>query len=491
MKILYATSEAAPFIKSGGLGDVAGALPQALTAIKGNEVTVVLPYYTSIKNNPNFDIQYVTSFYMPLAWRSVYVGVFKATVKSKGVGRNKRSDLTYYFLDNEHYFDRGAAPYGQPDDGERFAFFSKAVLEFLGHVDYTPEIIHCNDWQTGYIPLLLKSLYKDSERHKHIRTVYTIHNIEYQGKADLDFLPVVLGIDESWKNVASFDGLFNAMKSAIVLSDKVTTVSKTYAHELKYAFFAHGLEDILRENEYKTFGIVNGIDTNIYNPETDITIPNNFKASDLKGKQECKTELQKMLGLPVNPDIPVISMVSRLVDHKGLELVERVANEILDLGVQFIVLGTGDKKYEDMFKFLEYTRHDRMSANITFNAALANQIYAGSDFFLMPSKSEPCGLSQLIAMRYGTIPIVRETGGLYDTVPAINTETLEGRGFTFKTYNAHDMLDSVRRAVEFFYDKNKLNKFKAGIMRFDSSWKTAAELYNGIYKELLNIAERE
>lgn len=487
MKILYATSEAAPYIKSGGLGDVAGALPQALTAIKGNEVTVVLPYYASIKNNPNFNIEYVTCFYMPLAWRSVYVGVFKTTVKSKGVGKNKRADITYYFIDNEQYFNRGSAPYGYADDGERFAFFSKAVLEFLNHIDYTPEIIHCNDWQTGYIPLLLKSLYKNSERHKHIRTVYTIHNIEYQGKADMDFLPKVLGIDKRWENVSTFDNLFNAMKSAIVLSDKVTTVSATYAHELKYAYFAHGLENILRENEYKTFGIVNGIDTNLYNPETDITIPENFKASDLSGKAKCKEELQKMLRLPVNPDVPIVAMVSRLVDHKGLELVDAVANQMLDLGIQFVVLGTGDKKYENMFKFLDYTRHDRMSANITFNASLANQIYAGSDFFLMPSKSEPCGLSQLIAMRYGTIPIVRETGGLYDTVPAVNTETLEGRGFTFKTFNAFDMLGAVQRAVEFYYDKDKLNKFKAKIMHYDSSWKTPAVLYNGIYKELLQI----
>ena len=487
MKILFATSEAAPYIKSGGLGDVAGALPQALSAIRDNEVCVVLPYYGSIKNNPNLDIEYVTSFYMPLAWRSTYVGVFKAVIKNRGVGKNKRNDLVYYFIDNEHYFCRGSAPYGYVDDGERFAFFSKAVLEFLNHIDYTPEIIHCNDWQTGYIPLLLKSLYKNSERHRHIRTVYTIHNIEYQGKADPDFLTTVLGIDESWSNVATFDRLFNSMKSAIVLADKVTTVSRTYAHEIKYAYFAHDLENILRENEYKTFGVVNGIDTKLYDPSTDGTIPANYKPSDLSGKAKCKEELQKMLNLPVRADVPIVAMVSRLVDHKGLELVEAVAHQLMAMDIQLVVLGTGDKKYEDLFKFLDYTYPDKMSANITFNAALANQIYAGADFFLMPSKSEPCGLSQLISMRYGTVPIVRETGGLVDTVPPVNTETLEGNGFTFKTFNAHDMLGAVERAVQFYYDGGKLDKFRAKIMRYDSSWKTPAELYNGVYKELCGI----
>lgn len=488
MKILFATSEAAPFIKSGGLGDVAGALPPALAEIPGNEVCVVLPYYGTIKNSTQFDIEYVTSFYMPLGWRSTYVGVFKSVVKTKAKGRAKGKEIVYYFIDNEHYFCRGGkSPYGYEDDGERFAFFSKAVLEFLHHIDYTPEIIHCNDWQTGFIPLLLKALYGESERHRHIRTVYTIHNIEYQGKAEGDFLGSVLGVDDSWRNGATFDGMINAMKSAIVLSDKITTVSRTYAHEIKYAYFAHDLDSILRENEYKTFGVVNGIDTKLFDPATDSTIPENYSTSDMSGKAKCKEELQKMLGLPVRPDVPVVSMVSRLVDHKGLELVEAVAHQLMELDIQFVVLGTGDKKYEDLFKFMDYAYADKMSANITFNAALANQIYAGSDFFLMPSKSEPCGLSQLISMRYGTVPIVRETGGLVDTVPPVNTETLEGNGFTFKTYNAHDMLGAVVRAVEFYHDGDKLERFRTKIMDYDSSWKKPAELYNGVYKELCGI----
>ena len=487
MKILFATSEAAPFLKSGGLGDVAGALPPELNKIKDNEVCIVMPYYGTIKHNPDFGAEYVTSFYMPLAWRGTYVGVFKKVIKSTGVGRNKRADLTYYFIDNEYYFCRNSNPYGYPDDGERFAFFSKAVLEFLNHVDFNPDIIHCNDWQTGFVPLYLKAFYADVEKFKKIRTVFTIHNIEYQGKADPDFLTEVLGVDEKWRNVATFDKLINALKCAIVLADKVTTVSETYAHELNYAYFAHGLEDILKENQYKTFGIVNGIDTKLFNPETDPALPQNFKSSDLSGKAKCKEELQKNLGLPVRPDVPVVAMITRLVNHKGLELVERVASDLMNMDIQLVVLGTGDQRFEDLFKFMDYAYPDKMAARIMFSGALANQIYAGADFFLMPSKSEPCGLSQLISMRYGTVPIVRETGGLVDTVPPVNTETLEGRGFTFKVFNAHDMLGAVERAVDFYKDKDKMDKFRAKLIRYDSSWKIPAQLYNGVYKELCGI----
>ena len=287
--------------------------------------------------------------------------------------------------------------------------------------------------------------------------------------------------------MATFDKLINALKCAIVLADKVTTVSDTYAHELNYAYFAHNLEDILRENQYKTCGIVNGIDTGLYNPETDKTIPCNFKASDLSGKAKCKEELQKALGLPVRPDVPIVAMISRLVSHKGLELVERVSSDLMNLDIQMVVLGTGDARFEDLFKFMDYAYPDKMAARIMFNGALANQIYAGADFFLMPSKSEPCGLSQLISMRYGTVPIVRETGGLVDTVPPVNTTTLDGRGFTFKAFNAHDMLNAVERAVGFYGDKDKMNKFRAKLIRYDSSWKIPAELYNGIYKELCGM----
>ena len=279
--------------------------------------------------------------------------------------------------------------------------------------------------------------------------------------------------------------MINAMKTAIVLCDKITTVSETYAHEIKYAYFANGLENILSENSYKLCGVVNGIDTNLYNPENDEKIPFKFKPGELDGKYKDKAALQQKLGLPVNPDIPIVAMISRLVKHKGLELVEYVSQEFQYINMQLVILGTGDKKYEDLFNFLAYCNPDKVSANITFNSALASEVYAGADYLRMPSKSEPCGLSQLIAMRYGTIPIVRETGGLVDTVPALNTETLEGRGFTFKVFNAHDMLSAIRRAVDFYYDKDKLNRFRTQIMKYDSSWKIPADKYMDIYSELV------
>lgn len=484
MKILFASSEAAPFAKSGGLGDVAGALPSALSKIKDNEVCVILPYYKSIKFNPDIHTEYVGNMFVPLAWRNVYAGVFKAVIKNTGRGKNKRNDLVYYFIDNEYYFNRDGL-YGHSDDGERFAFFSKAILECLQLINFQPDVIHANDWQTGFVPLFLKAHYSNLDFYKNIKTVYTIHNIEYQGKADQSFLTEVLGVDEHYRNVCSFDGLINSMKTAIVLADKITTVSETYSHEIKYAYFANGLESILNENSYKLTGVVNGIDNDIYSAEKDSKIVFNFKPGDMEGKAKNKEHLQKRLGLPVNPDVPVVAMVSRLVNHKGLELVDYIAPEFQYLNMQLVVLGTGDKKYEDLFNFLAYCHPDKISANIMFDSTLASEIYAGADYLLMPSKSEPCGLSQLIAMRYGTIPIVRETGGLVDTVPPLNPETLDGMGITFKVFNAHDMLDAIKRAVDFYGDKEKLNKFRTKLMKYDSSWKIPAEKYMNIYNELV------
>lgn len=483
MKILFAASEAAPFIKSGGLGDVLGALPPELSKDDDTEVAVVLPYYGKIKNNPDSDIEYLTSFNMPLAWRNVYVGVFSSVVKTRGRGKVKGTKVTYYFIDNDDYFNRSEL-YGHPDDGERFAFFSKAVLEMLQHIDFEPDIIHCNDWQTGFVPLLLKAVYQGIEKYSKIRTVYTIHNIEYQGKADPEFLSYVLGIDEEWRNGATWNGMVNAMKSAIVFCDKLTTVSETYAHEIQYAYFAHGLESIIAENQYKTCGIVNGIDNNLFNPQKDVNIDFKFMPTDLKGKAKCKAQIQEIFGLPVRDDVPLVAMITRLVSHKGLELVEWVADNLATMGIQLAVIGTGDKRFEDMFNFLSYVHPDTVSAKILFDTALASKLYAGSDFFLMPSKSEPCGLSQLIAMRYGSVPIVRETGGLVDTVSPLNTETLEGRGFTFKVFNAHDMLGAVERAAEFFKDTQKLNKHRSAIMKLDTSWKEPAQKYKALYDEI-------
>ncbi len=478
MKILYAASEGAPFIKTGGLGDVAGALPPQLAKIDGNEVVVFLPYYSSIKNNPEFKIEYVTSFWVSLAWRGQYCGLFKYQEKKKG--RSKKKPVTYYFIDNEYYFARSQC-YGEIDDGERFAFFSKAILESLNHIDFLPDIIHCNDWQTGFIPLFYKAFFSRIPRFSNIKTIFTIHNIEYQGKAANSFLTEILGIDESWRGVATFDNCINAMKSAIVLCDKLTTVSPTYSHEIKYAYFAHGLEDIIKENSYKLSGIVNGINTEVFNPEKDSKIYLNYTAEDFEKKVENKKYLQQQLGLPVNENVPMFAVVSRLVAHKGVDLIEKVLNDLVGMNIQLVVLGTGDKNFEDTFKYYDYAHHDKIAACIKFDGALANQIYAGSDFFLMPSKSEPCGLSQIIAMRYGTIPIVRETGGLVDTVYPLNINDLAGRGFTFKTYDAYDMLDAIRRAESFYYSDKRPQAAK-NLMAINFDWSDSAVKYMDLYK---------
>lgn len=475
MKLLFASSEGAPFIKTGGLGDVIYALPNELANNPDMEIYIFLPYYKAIKNNPKFNIEYVTNFGVPLSWRSQYCGLFKASAP--------KSNITYYFIDNEYYFDRDAA-YGYYDDGERFAFYSKAILESLIHLDFTPDIIHLHDWQTALIPLWLKANYCHMERFQRIRTVFTIHNIEYQGKVPDAFFEEVLGLNPYWFNIVHYDTCLNFMKSAIVLADKVTTVSKTYSFEIRHAYFAHGLQNILQEYGYKVTGVVNGIDTDLYNAQKDKTIFCNFEPGDLEGKAKNKTALQERLGLPVNPDIPMVAMVTRLAAHKGLDLVEYVANDLMQMPIQFVVIGTGEERFQNLFYRLAWEHPDKMSANIMFDPVLANQLYAGADIFLMPSQSEPCGLSQLISMRYGTIPVVRETGGLYDTVPALNTETMEGRGFTFKSYNAHDMLGSLQNAVNFYYDEEKRKILATNLMNYDCSWREPVKEYMNIYYSL-------
>ena len=474
MKILYTASEIAPFIKTGGLGDVGGALPLELSRVKDVEVSVFTPYYKKIKDNPQVKVEFVCSFGVSVAWRRQHVGIFKLISRSK--------KLKIYFVDNEHYFYRDNI-YGHYDDGERFTYFSLAVLEAMRQLDYFPDIIHCNDWQTALIPVLKKALYNGI--YDNARTVFTIHNIEYQGQMPNEFFEDVIGADEYWRDMLTYDGCINFMKGAIVASDKVTTVSETYSHEIRHAYFGHGLQDILNENSYKLEGVVNGIDTNLFNPSKDTNIFENYSATDISGKAVNKAKLQEMLGLPVNKDVPVVAMISRLVSHKGLELVEYVMGEIMQRDLQFVVVGTGDKRYEDMFNFNAYVNSYKMSANIKFDLKLASQVYAGADMFLMPSKSEPCGLSQLIAMRYGTVPIVRETGGLFDTVPSLNIETLEGRGFTFKGYNAHDMLGAVDRCIDFYHDKEKWTKHIKNLMRLNSGWSISVEKYLRIYKEIL------
>ena len=476
MKILFASSEAAPFIKTGGLGDVAAALPKALAESANTEVAVFLPYYKAIKENPEFELEYVTNFTVPLAWRSVYAGLFRAV--------SKRKKLQYYFIDNEYYFYRDGC-YGHYDDGERFAFFSKAILEALQHLDWYPDVIHANDWQTAMVPVFLRSFYMNLEKYQPIKTLFTIHNMEYQGRFPGAFTDEVLGLSADWKGTMDFDGCTNLMKAAIVTADRVSTVSRTYAYEIQNPYFAHGLHDILRQNSHKVSGVVNGIDVEVFDPAADPLIYANFTAETLEKKAENKRFLQERLGLAVREDAPVVIMITRLAGHKGVDLVQAVMEDLMWDDLQMVVIGTGEWQYEEMFRSYAGRFPAKMSANIVFDNTLAHQTYAGADLVLMPSQMEPCGLTQLIAMRYGTVPVVRETGGLFDTVPAYNIETGEGNGFTFKSYNAHDMLDAVRRAEKLFQDKEHWTALQKSVMAYDSSWKRSVQEYWDIYRALV------
>lgn len=474
MKILFAAAEAAPYIKIGGLGDVAYALPKELAA-QGHETAAVLPLYKSIKERLGGSLEYVCSFQVPLAWRQLYAGIF----------RQKQGNVTYYFVDNEYYFFRDSV-YGNYDDGERYAYFCKAVLEMLQHIDFMPEIIHANDWQCALIPLFLKTFYQEIPACRGIKTMFTIHNIEYQGQAPFSFAGEVLGLSEDKIHEVMFDGCLNFMFSAICLADKVTTVSVSYAEELKTAYYGKEMSGVLSGVSYKFCGITNGIDTELFDPHTDAHLFHKYDVKTMAGKKIGKRRLRAQLGLIEDEEAPIIAMISRLVGHKGLDLVEYVRHELMKRRMQLVVLGTGDEKYENMFRELAYQYPGRVSANIRFDSDLASKIYAGSDMFLMPSKSEPCGLSQMIAMRYGSIPIVRETGGLKDTVWPVNPETGEGRGFTFKSYNAHDMLGAVDRALNFYYErKPEWKQVVRNNMQTDFSWRKAAMQYLAIYQSML------
>lgn len=477
MKILFAASEASPYIKTGGLGDVASALPKALAAA-GHEVKVILPLYGKIKGNKALydKLSFVTDIRTPLSWRNQYTGIFR-----EGEGKNPE----YILIDNEYYFARSDsyAIYGDYDDGEKFAFFSRAVIETMKTLAFTPDVIHSNDWQTAAIPVFLRAFYP---QYNGVKTVYTIHNIEYQGKMPFDFAFDVLGLDYTFAERLRYDHCVNLMKGAIELSDAVTTVSQTYAEELLTEYYAHGLHTILNDNRHKLSGIVNGIDTEVFDPSADPSLyaPYNATVAGLKSKAKNKLFLQESLGLRPEKDVPLIAMVTRLAGHKGLDLVERVMDEMMALGVQFVVLGTGDPHYEAMMKAAEERYPGRMSANILFDGALANRIYAGADLFLMPSKSEPCGLSQMVAMRYGTVPIVRETGGLKDTVPAYNPEDGSGRGFTFVDYNAHEMLRAIERAVLLYRDDRRaFDNLAKRDMKGSFGWSTSVKAYLKVYKK--------
>ena len=480
MRIAICASEGAPYAKSGGLGDVMEALPAALSRIEGNEVALFLPYYNKIKTNAAYETEKVAEFRVSLGWRQQYCAVMKLT--------NRADKVQVYFLDNEYYFGgRTGAIYGDMDDGERFAFFSRACLDAMVAVDYIPEVIQCNDWQCALIPTYLKAVY--TAQFPKTRVMYTIHNIEYQGWANASFFDDMLGLPWEYRGTLDMNNSVNVMKGAIETADLVTTVSETYARELMYPYYAHGLDGILANNSWKLTGITNGIDTNTFNPETAKALPAHFNAETfVDGKAKCKAALQEEVGLPVKPDVPLMVMVTRLAGHKGLDLLCYIARRLMwEEDAQLLILGTGEAQYESFFKDLANQFPEQVSAKIMFNLGLADRIYAGGDIYLMPSKSEPCGLSQMNAMRYGTVPVVHATGGLKDTVPPCDENGEGGLGFTFQSYNADDFFAAVKRALDLYNDNPKaFRALQKKEMEMDFSWDVPAGKYMELFNNMLS-----
>ena len=477
MKIAIAASEAAPYIKTGGLGDVMQALPLALSRLPKNEVSLFLPYYGAIKYSGAYETEFLGCFDVPLAWRREYVGVMRL--------KSRRKKLKIYFIDNEHYFCRDGSIYGHGDDGERFAYFSKAVLAAIKFLDLAPDVIHCNDWQTALVPLLLKTEYAGALPNA--RSVLTIHNIEYQGKCNLQFNYDVLGLPPQCDDILRFDDCTNFLKAGIMTADRVNTVSRTYAQELQYAYYAHGLADVLCSRGGAFSGITNGIDTDLFDPAKSAGVQAHYTAASVReGKRENKLALQRELGLPEDGEVAVLAVVSRLAGHKGLDLLCYIAERLMQRRIQLVVVGTGEEKYEWFLSGLQYRFPRQCAAHLTFDAQFANLVYAGADMFLMPSKSEPCGLSQLIAMRFGTVPVVNSTGGLRDTVPSYDPTNETGCGFTFQSYNADDFLAAIDRSLQMFYDEpEKWLRLQQADMVIDSSWTKPAADYMKLYESAI------
>ena len=473
--ILYAASEVAPFVKTGGLADVAGSLPAAI-ARKGHDIRVVLPLYEAVNASWREQMTFRTHFQVQLSWRNLYCGVFELV----------RDGVTYYFLDNEYYFRRPQI-YGHYDDGERFAFFSRAILYLPDVLGFRPDVIHCNDWQTALIPVYLLEERGRRAGLQQARSVYTIHNIEYQGRYGADILGDVFGLDAGYLNedMLGYYGDVNLMKGAIFAADAVTTVSPNYAQELHYGFYAHGLEGVIARNDYKLFGILNGIDVSLYDPASNPRLPQNFTSAALSGKKACKRELQQISGLRDCDAVPIIACVSRLVKHKGFDLIAASIHDIMRMDVQMVVLGTGDWNYEETFRQAQRQYPGRFAAHMMYSSSLSETIYAGADLFLMPSISEPCGLSQMIAMRYGTVPIVRETGGLKDSVQPYNKFEHTGTGFSFANIDRQDMLHVIGEAVDLWKtDQKAWQGLQKRGMTADFSWTKSAGDYESIYLEL-------
>ncbi|CUP11987.1 glycogen synthase GlgA [Clostridium disporicum] len=475
MKVLFAASEAHPFIKTGGLGDVMGALPQSLTEL-GVEARVVIPKYKNIKDELKQNLQFIKWFTVPVGWRNQYCGVFQYKYK----------DVVYYFIDNEYYFNRDGL-YGYYDDGERFAFFNRAVLEFIKEIDWKPDIINCNDWQTGMVPVLLNLEYKNNEFYSNMKTVFSIHNLLFKGSFVPNVLPELFGYDYMplTNGSVELNGSVSFLKGGINYSDQITTVSNTYAEEIKTQQYGEGLDGLLRCKSDFLKGIVNGIDYEEFDPEKDNLIFKNFTWDSISDKVENKLSLQKELGLPQRAETPMIGLISRLTHQKGCDLIVSIIDRLLQKDIQFVVLGTGDYWYEETFKNLQYRYPDKVSANIKFDNSLAHKIYAATDMFLMPSLFEPCGLGQLIALRYGSIPIVRETGGLKDTVSPYNKYTGIGNGFGFKNFNSNELMQIIEYALTIYDDKDAWNNIIRQAMDSDNSWEKSAMQYKLLYEDVV------
>ena len=481
MNILYVTGEAAPFCKTGGLADVSGSLPVALAA-RGQHVAVILPLYDTISRQWRHQMTFRRYIYVDLAWRHEYCGLF--SLKHRGV--------TWYFVDNEHYFARGRL-YGERDDGERFGFFSRAVMELLPLLDEMPDVIHCNDWQTALVPVYRQDLAGRWDALSGIRTVFTIHNIEYQGKFGPETVDDLFGLHRGWYEggTLQMDGCLNLMKGAMLCADAVTTVSPTYARQLHLSAYAEGMESVVQRCGEKFSGIVNGIDISVFDPATDPVLPAHYSVKNSRGKASCKKALQEELGLQVQSDVPLISVVSRLVGHKGIDLICESLDTIMQTGCQLVVQGSGEKQDEDFFRYAENRYRGRLCAYIGYNEDLAHRIYAGSDLFLMPSRSEPCGLSQMIAMRYGAVPIVRQTGGLADTVRSCQAGQEDGNGFVFADYSAFDMQYVISQAVDLYRsDLHGFRRVQKRGMTDDFSWNVSAGAYERLYENITENTRR-
>ena len=472
MKVCFIAAEAAPFVKVGGLGDVIGSLPKALREL-GIDARVVLPLYSSI-DRERFGLKYSGYQFVDLGWRHLYCGIFETVVDG----------VPFYFIDNEQYFKRESI-YGQADDGERFAFFSKAALEILPGVDFKPDIVNVNDWHTALSVIYLDVLKsREADFYKNMKSVLSIHNIEFQGRFNPYEMGNLFGLDNKYFDALIYNGDLNLLKGAIQLADRINTVSETYAREILDPYFSYGLDKILIVEQGKLKGILNGIDIEKFNPKTDPIIPINYDIHTFEDKVKNKLELQKELGLEVSEDIPLIGMVTRLTHQKGIDLLLQASEDILRTGAQLVVLGTGDAHYESALRSLENYRHDRVRSILLFSNEMSAKIYASSDIFLMPSKTEPCGLSQLISMRYGTVPVVHRVGGLRDTV--IPFTGVEGNGFTFESFQSGDMMDAIYRAVTCFYQSpDEWNQIIQNNLKKDVSWEKSAKQYLSLYHEVL------